>query len=246
MPDRPDLSVVVPVYRNAETLEPLTDQVTAVTASLGLTPEIVFVVDASPDDSLARAVDLSARRRGVVVVDLPRNVGQHAAVLHGLARARGAACVVMDADLQDRPESLVTLWRARRPGLSAVFGGRTGRYQPRGRHLSSQAFKWLLHQLTGVPADAGLFVLLERDLVEALVAFPTRVPCIQAMIGCLAVPVVSVPVTRDVRRTGASSYGTAKRVLAGVRGVACVIEYRVWRPRRTYLAATTAVARARL
>lgn len=238
MTDRavPDLSVVVPVYRNALTVDALAEQVLSVSAELDLTAEIVFVNDASPDNSLERLLALARRHPAVVVVDLPRNLGQHAAVLHGLARARGRACVVMDADLQDRPASLVALWRARTPHAGAVFGSRVGRYESAGRHVTSRLFKWVLHVLAGVPSDAGLFVLLERDAVDALVRFPTRTPWIQAMIGLEGIATVSVPVERDHRKVGTSSYDALGRLKTAARGVWCVAEYRLWRAETPYLA----------
>ena len=224
-----DVSVIVPVYRNASTLTLLATQVFDVIAGLGVNGEIVFVNDASPDDSHARLTSLAASREHVTVVDLPANVGQHAAVLIGLSHARGRACVVMDADLQDRPASIATLWHARTPATLAVFGGRRGHYEAGGRHLTSRLFKSVLHHLTGVPKDAGIFVLIERDLVDALVRFPTTFPWIQAMIGCLGVPVVSVPVDRDVRGEGTSSYSSIGRLRTASRGLLCVLEYRLWR-----------------
>lgn len=233
--DRPDLSVVVPVFRNADTVGALAEQVTAVVRDMGLRGEIVFVNDASPDDSHARLISLAAARASIVVIDLPHNVGQHAAVLHGLAHARGEACVIMDADLQDRPTSIATLWHARTPGVLAVFGGRTGRYEEAGRHATSRLFKWVLHRLTGVPKDAGIFVLIERDLVDALVRFPTRTPWIQSMIGLLGAETRSVPVERDTRQTGASSYSAFGRLRTASRGVWCVIEHRLWRAPAPYL-----------
>jgi glycosyltransferase involved in cell wall biosynthesis len=233
--ETPDLSVIVPVYRNAPTLPPLVDQVGAVLRGLGLSYEIVFVNDASPDDSLAQLRGLAVDHPEVAVVDLPVNVGQHAAVLHGLARARGRTCVVMDADLQDRPASLAVLWRARAPGVEAVFGGRCGLYESRGRLATSQLFKWLLSRLTGIPADAGIFVLMERPLVDRLTAFPTRVPWIQVMIGCLGVDTISVPVARDARPEGRSSYSGAARLRSALRALLCVVEYRAWRPSHPYV-----------
>lgn len=230
-----DLSVVVPVYRNAPTLAALTEQVLDVAAGLTITCEIVFVNDASPDDSRARLIEIAETRAAVTVVDLARNVGQHAAVLHGLAYASGRTCAIMDADLQDRPSSLAVLWHARSPTVSAVFGGRRGNYQEQGRHATSRLFKWVLHRLTGVPKDAGIFVLIERELVDALVRFPTRTPWIQAMIGCLGASTVSVPVDRDVRSEGASSYSAFGRLRTAARGVWCVLEYRCWRASEPYL-----------
>lgn len=231
----PDLSVVVPVYRNADTVAALAEQLSDVAATLGLAIEIVFVNDRSPDDSLVRLHQLSAATNTVVVIDLARNLGQHAAVLHGLAYTRGRVCAIMDADLQDRPSSLIAMWQARRPGCAVVFGGRQGTYQDTGRHVTSRAFKWLLSRITGLPDDAGIFMLIERDLVERLVRFPTRTPWIQSMIGCLRARTRSVPVERDVRITGTSSYSSWARVRTAVRGLWCVIEYRLFPASRPYL-----------
>lgn len=231
----PDLSVVVPVYRNADTVESLAVQVFEVARTLDVHCEVIFVNDASPDQSSSVLARLARRLPGVVVVELAQNVGQHAAVLHGLARARGRACAIMDADLQDRPASLVTLWRARSPGVGVVFGGRTGRYEAHGRHVTSRLFKTLLHTLTGVPRDAGIFMLVERDVVDALVRFPTSTPWIQSMIGLIGVPMRSVPIERDERPAGRSSYGALGRMKTAARGLWCVIEYRVWRRRTPYL-----------
>jgi glycosyltransferase involved in cell wall biosynthesis len=242
--DAPDLSVVAPVYRNRDSVERLATEVLDVTRAMGVTCEIVFVNDASPDDSLERLIALTRTLPAVRVIGLARNVGQHAAVLHGLAHARGRTCVVMDADLQDRPSSLPTLWQQRAPGVLAVFGGRVGRYEGDGRHLTSRVFKWLLHRLTGVPRNAGIFVLLEREAVDAIVRFPTRTPWIQAMVGLLELPAVSVPIERDRRPHGRSSYSGFSRVRAAARGVWCVLEYRCWPPRHAYL--TGARQRAQL
>jgi glycosyltransferase involved in cell wall biosynthesis len=235
MGDRVDLTVVVPVYRNAPTLAPLTTQIIDVLTALGASHEILFVNDASPDESRDRLREIAARHACVTLLDLPENVGQHAAVLHGLARASGRACAIMDADLQDRPSSLATLWQARTATAAAVYGARRGRYEGRGRHRTSRLFKWVLHRLAGVPKDAGLFVLLERELVDALVRFPTRFPWIQAMVGCLGVPVRCVAVERDARMGGESSYTAFGRLKTAGRALLCVAEYRVWRARAPYV-----------
>ena len=232
----PDLSVVAPVYCNADSVGTLAAEVLDIAHTMGLTCEVVFVNDASPDHSLDRLAALALAMPAVRVVDLSVNVGQHAAVLHGLAHARGRVCVVMDADLQDRPASLPALWRMRAPGVLAVFGGRVGRYESGGRHMTSRLFKWLLHHLTGVPKDAGIFVLLERQAVDAIVAFPTRTPWLQAIVGLLELPAVSVPIERAVRTHGRSSYTAFRRAATAVRGVWCVLEYRVWPARQSYLA----------
>ena len=96
-------------------------------------------------------------------------VGQHAAVLAGLARARGSWAAVLDGDLQDPPEVIPQLLAAgREQGVSVIFAGRRGRYESRARLLTSVLYKRTLSLLVGVPRDAGIFVVLERPVVDRL------------------------------------------------------------------------------
>src|SRR2546421_7306227 len=104
------VSVVVPVFRNAATLEELTERLRLALA--GALEEIVFVDDASPDESWDVIERLRARDPRVRGLRRQRNCGQNAAVVAGLGSATGDVCVVMDADLQDPPEAVPLLVRA--------------------------------------------------------------------------------------------------------------------------------------
>ncbi|HQR68873.1 MAG TPA: hypothetical protein PLB02_15905, partial [Thermoanaerobaculia bacterium] len=110
---------------------------------------------------------------------------------------------------------------------AAVFAGRRGAYESRGRLLPSHLFKELLHRLAGVPPDAGMFVALRRDLVEELLAFPARRPFLVAMIGCTGRPTVSIPVERSPRPAGRSAYSSLARLRAGASAVALVLAHRL-------------------
>jgi glycosyltransferase involved in cell wall biosynthesis len=230
-----DVTVVLPVHNNAATLAPLCEQLKAVLKGMELGFELLFVNDASTDASSETMKGLARQHLEVTLLELSRNVGQHIAVLHGLSKASGEVCIVMDADLQDPPSLLPSLWAARADGVAAVFGGRRGRYQSSARHFTSGLYKRVQHIITGLPLDAGMFVLMERPLVEALLEFPTRRPMLPAMIGCLAVPTISIPVERQVRMRGRSSYKGLARVRLGLKGIACVLEHRFWPAPAPYL-----------
>jgi glycosyltransferase involved in cell wall biosynthesis len=208
----PDLSVVVPVYRNAETLEELHRRLSRVLEHAGLSFEILFVDDACPEGSglvLDRLVLADPR---VTALSVQENGGQHRAVLLGLSRARGEWTVVMDGDLQDPPEEIPGLLQAGQAGALAVFAGRRGSYESSFRLFTSRVFKRTLHLLCGVPSDAGLFVALRRPAVDRLLSLPRRYPFVVAMIGASRVPMVSVPVVRERRRSGSSAYSQWCRV----------------------------------
>ena len=159
------------------------------------------------------------------VLALPRNAGQQRAILAGLAAARGRAVVVMDADLEDPPEAIPAL-RAGLDGAAAVFAGRSGAYESRGRLATSRLFKRLNAVLCGVPSDAGAFVALRREAVDAVLRLQGPPPVLTSMIGVSGVSAVSIPVERSARAVGRSAYGAVARSRAGLRGLAWGL---VWR-----------------
>jgi glycosyltransferase involved in cell wall biosynthesis len=216
----------VPVYRNAETLPELNHRLRSVLEDERLSYEILFVDDACPAGSLPVLEELARGDPRVAVLALERNVGQHRAVMAGLAHARGRWTVVMDADLQDPPEAIPALLAAGR-GVAAVFGGRRGRYESPFRLLTSRLFKGLLHLICGVPADAGIFVTLNRVMVERLLAMNGPAPFVVAMIGCTGLPMTSVPVVRDPRPSGESAYSTWGRLKSAWRGVAWALSWKL-------------------
>jgi len=230
-----NLSIVVPVYRNAATLAPLFRRLSMAVAKEGLSFEIIFVNDASPDKSLEILKKLVAIHAEITILDLSENVGQHAAVLHGLSIAKGQYALIMDADLQDPPEAFSLLWQARSSDIDAIFAGRRGNYESRGRLLTSFLFKRILHWLCGVPVDAGMFILIKKSLVNTLLIFPTRIPSVVAMIGCTTLTTRSIPVKRNSRTGGKSSYGPWGRVYSAMRAILCVLEYKFCRSRTPYL-----------
>lgn len=230
-----DLTVVVPVYRNAPTLAPLCHQLKQALAPLGIAFELLFVNDGSTDNSAEVLAALALAHDEVTVLDLARNRGQQVAILCGLDEASGRSCAIMDADLQDPPSALPLLWAARRPGVEAVFAGRRGRSASFGRHVTSALFRGLLHVTTGLPYEAGMFMIVERPLVAGLLSFPTEHPWLTSMIGCLDVPCAIVPVKRMERPIGRSSYTSLARVRAAITGIRCVIAYRLGLDQQPYL-----------
>lgn len=221
-----DVSVIVPVYGNADTLRELRDRVSQILERRTLTFELLFVDDASPDGSLAVLQALATEDPRVAVMALAQNGGQHRAVIAGLSQARGQWSVVMDADLQDPPEAIPILLAHGHEGFAAVFAGRRGQYESRGRLFTSRAFKRLLALLAGVPVDAGIFVAMHHSLVDRLLGMGGDKPFVVAMIGCAGLPMTSVPVRRDLRPSGESAYSGWGRLKSGWRGVAYVVSWK--------------------
>jgi len=218
------LAVVVPVYKNEATLRELARRLQAALAGVVDDYRLVFVVDASPDGSWPTVQELMAQDKRVAGILLPENVGQHRAILHGLAALCAERYAVMDADLQDPPERLGRMIREAKAHGGSVFAGRIGAYQAPGRMLTSRLFKRLLGLLSGLPANAGTYFLVSDRVARAMLGANIRRPQVVVMARYFS-PVWSVvPYRRDSRAQGDSAYTGWMRLKAAYRAIACVLE----------------------
>lgn len=207
----PLISIVTPVYGGA-CLEALYQRVVTAVSSISDNLEIVMVNDASPDNAwetiglLARA---DARVRGI---DLADNVGQHVAILAGLDHARGQWVVVMDCDLQDRPEEIPRLYQAAGDEFDIVLARRIVRQHAGLRLLGSKAFYAVLRLITGIRQDhtVGNFGLYRRPAIEAILANRERY-YFPLLVRSVAFSTTSIDVQHDVSKVP-SSYSVAKLI----------------------------------
>ncbi|HTX90470.1 MAG TPA: glycosyltransferase family 2 protein, partial [Anaerolineales bacterium] len=205
-PAVPDLTIIAPVYKNASTLDELAARITSTSEQAGYTFEILFVDDACPQGSLDVLKRLASRDDRVSVISLAQNTGQAQAVMTGLDHLRSRFFVIMDADLQDPPEAIPELVRGLEEGYDVVFAGRAGHYESSGRLATSRLYKWTIHILTGLPADAGLFLAARRIVAEKLLAAHQSGILIVPMIGTFKLRTFSIPVERALRPVGESAY----------------------------------------
>ncbi len=224
--ERPFLSVVVPAYETGWALPELAGRVRRLAHARGWSWELVVVDDASPDGGAEAAARLAAVDPAVRPLALPENVGQHRAVLAGLAASRGRWVAVLDGDLQDPPEAIPRLLERATEGYDAVFAARVGSYQNRRRMVTSRFFKALLARLCGLPRGAGMCFLASRRMAERLAAWEDPEPSVVAMIGLAGLPVAAVPVARAQRPRGRSAYSRWRRLRAGLAGVRFALRWR--------------------
>ena len=212
------VAVVVAVYGNEATLPALADRIADALA--GRPWRLHLVVDASPDASLAVAHQLAAAEPRIAVTDLIVNEGQHRALSRGLADEHDAAVwACLAADLQDPPEALpAMLDRLAAGDVAAVFAGRRGAYEGAGRLLTGRLHRSLLSRLTGLPADAGAYVVMGPEARRAVLDLDG--PSIVAAIGVAGLPTTSIPVDRDPRPTGTSAWTSATRLRQSARTLA--------------------------
>ena len=218
---RPQLSVVVTLLNEADTVEELYRRTVDTLEKLGVPFELIFVDDGSTDDTFAR---VEARHGGdarIRAVKLKRNFGQHPAMHAGLVRARGDFIVTMDGDLQNAPEDIPLLYEA----VVAGAGQREAPGAPRlvrGRTLPSRLINGMLRRFTGVSiSDFGCaFNGYRRSAIEPMLGSIGRQKFTKALVLSGGASVVEVDITHAPRR-GSSRYSPlrltrlALHVLAG-------------------------------
>ncbi len=149
-PTAPDLSIVVPVFDERDSLPELIGEIDAALASLGRRSELIFVDDGSTDGSGEYLRDRAAERDDTIVVDLGRNAGKSAALAAGFERSRGDAVVTLDGDGQDDPAEIPALLAKLDEGYDLVSGWKQDRQDPVRRRLASRVFNRVTALISGV------------------------------------------------------------------------------------------------
>jgi glycosyltransferase involved in cell wall biosynthesis len=168
---QPELSVITPVYNESRNIAALLKRLVPVLERCAASFEIIFVDDGSTDDTLALLRAAHAADPRLRALSLSRNFGKEIAIAAGLDHARGAATIIMDADLQHPPELIETFVARWREGYKNVFAQRVDRsVNSPLRRLLTQRFYKLFSSLgdTSLPEGAGDFRLLDARAVAAL------------------------------------------------------------------------------
>ena len=213
MSSTPTVSVVVPVFNEAEVLDVLHRRLTETLERSGESFELVLVDDGSRDGSWERMERLAAADRRVVLVRLSRNFGHQMAITAGVDAARGQAVALIDADLQDPPEVLLEMIARWREGFDVVYGRRTRR---RGetwfKRASAAGFYRVIRRLTSVdiPADTGDFRLMSRRVVDVLKQFQERNRFVRGMVAWIGWRQTAVAYERAERHAGETKYPLRK------------------------------------
>jgi len=212
---RPVFSVVAPIYNEAETLPHFYARVVAAMESLDEPFEVVLVNDGSRDDSIAVMRALHERDPRVRVVDFSRNFGHQVAISAGLDHARGEAVVIIDSDLQDPPEVILELAAKWRQGAEVVYAQRRTRPgETRFKLLTAAMFYRLIRRLTSVdiPRDTGDFRLLDRKVVDTLVAMKEHHRFMRGLSVWVGFRQEAVHYDRQERYAGETKYPLSKMV----------------------------------
>lgn len=209
---RVEVSVVVPVLDEVESLAILHRELTAALERLGRPYELIFVDDGSRDGSFEALEKLHRSDERVRAVQLRRNFGKAAALAVGFREARGRVVVTLDADLQDDPAELPRLLARLEEGYDLVSGWKLRRQDPPSKTLPSRLFNRVTARLTGLPLhdlNSG-FKVYRREVVEELRLYGELHRFIPALAAWRGFRVSEVPVHHRPRRFGRSKYGSAR------------------------------------
>ncbi len=213
------VSVVVPVCNEQANLPELR---TRLTAALGDHEfECILVDDGSTDATAAMVRDFAREDPRFKLVSLSRNFGHQAAIVAGLTFARGACVAVMDGDLQDPPELIPDMVRVWRKGAEVVYGLRTARREGWFTRATAAIFYRIQSRLTKtpMPLDAGDFAVMDRRVVDVIVAIGERHPYVRGLRSWVGFRQVAFPYERERRRRGARKYTVWKLLDLAVSGI---------------------------
>lgn len=213
MPD-PTLSAVVTCYLDAEAVPLMHARLTDVFRTLGVTYEILFVNDGSPDHSDAVLKKLAAEDPHVLAIEHSRNFGSQSAFVSGMQMARGDAVILLDGDLQDPPELIAAFYAKWREGNDVVYGRRVRREGSALLGLLVKLFYRIFRGVSSVPmpVDAGDFALMDRRIVSELLALPETDQFLRGLRAWVGFTQTGVDYVRPGRAFGRSTHSRLKNV----------------------------------
>jgi glycosyltransferase involved in cell wall biosynthesis len=217
-----ELSVVMPVYNEAEVLPEASRRLTEVLQNTGLRYELIFVNDGSSDDSESILSDIHNNDSSVAVINLSRNFGKEYALTAGLDFANGEAVVVIDADLQDPPELIPDMLQAWKDGHDVVTMRRISRD---GETVVKRSSAWLFYRLlnrisdVSIPPDTGDFGLLSARAVRAVRDLPERVRYMKGIFAWIGYPRKEITYERSSRAGGQTKWGYLRLIRFALDGI---------------------------
>ena len=228
-----DVSVVVPMKNEQDGLEALFGRLIPILRSLEKSYEIVCVNDGSSDNTVASLVKFQRQNPGIVIVDLSRNFGKEAALTAGIANSSGLVVIPIDADLQDPPELIPEMIAKWESGADVVLAVRSQRESDTAfKRLTANLFYKTINALSEVeiPAHAGDFRLMSRQVVNALLSLPERNRFNKGLFAWLGFDTAVIHYERPHREIGESKWQYRKLWSFALDGVTAFssLPIRVW------------------
>jgi len=210
----PYISVVSPVYGAEKLVDELVSRIHQSVSKITDDYEIILVEDCGADNSWQKIQELATKDDKLRGFQLSRNFGQHYAITCGLDQSEGEWVVVMDCDLQDQPEEIITLHQMALKGFDVVLAQREVRKDSFFKKFFSKVFYRTLGYLTGSAMDEKVanFGIYHRKVVDAVCELRESIRYFPAMVKWVGFSQTAIPVVHAARSEGTSSYNF-KRLL---------------------------------
>lgn len=209
MPNDSMLSIVCPLYNEAEALTGFLQRLVPVLEAMQAQYEIVCVNDGSTDSTLDHLLAARQQHPQLVILNLSRNFGKEAALTCGIDHARGAAVIPIDVDLQDPPELIPEMLQLWQQGFDVVLAQRTDRSTDNLFKRTTADWFYRLHNMIAdapIPPNVGDFRLMDRKVVEALKALPERRRFMKGLFAWVGFRQAVIPYRRAAREAGSSKF----------------------------------------
>ena len=225
-----DLSIVVPLYNEEESVIPLYEAITDAVSPLGITYEILFVDDGSKDKTFETAKNIAKDDKRLRVIKFRRNYGQTPAMAAGIDNAMNEIIITMDGDLQNDPSDIPLFLDKIKEGYDIVVGWRHKRQDKLiTRKIPSKIANWIIGKVTGVPIkDNGCSLKAYRaDVIKNVPLYSEMHRFIPAMTSLAGSKVAEIKVKHHARKFGISKYGLSRiyKVLLDLLTIKTIVSF---------------------
>jgi glycosyltransferase involved in cell wall biosynthesis len=204
-----NISIVVPVYKEERNIRPFVQRVESAMAAMGVSYEIIFALDPSPDPTEEAILEEISRNQSIKLLVFSRRFGQPAATFAGILSCTGQTCVVIDVDLQDPPELIERLYGKLQEGYEVVYAKRSSR---KGETIAKRLISYIgytaINRLSDVqiPRNTGDFRIMSRRVVEELRRLNESHGFLRGLVAYVGFKQAFIEYDRDERFAGQGNY----------------------------------------
>jgi glycosyltransferase involved in cell wall biosynthesis len=204
-----DISIIIPLYNEEDSLNELTKQIVSVLEGLEKSYEICFVDDGSTDDSLPRIKRLREENQNIKILSFRKNYGKSAALSEGFKMASGDIIITIDADLQDDPAEIPNLISKINDGYDLVSGWKKKRHDPITKTLPSKLFNFITARFTGIKIhdfNCGLKAY-RQEVIKEIPVYGSLHRYLPVLAHWKGFAVGEISVQHRARKYGVTKYG---------------------------------------
>jgi polyisoprenyl-phosphate glycosyltransferase len=206
------LSVVIPVYKAEEIIEELINRIKNSLEFTSGNYQLILVDDGSYDNSWTLIESICIKQPQIKAIKLSRNFGQHHAITAGLDYCNGDWIVVMDCDLQDKPEEIIHLYQKAQQGFDIVLAQRNNRTDSFWKKILSKLFYQLYSYLTGIKNDGTVanFGIYSKKVIDAIKEMKETMRAFSPMVRWVGFDTTTIKVEHGERFAGKTTYNLRK------------------------------------